>query len=102
MPARMSVGEDHIFMRTLMPNHFPLEGSGSGICTLNVAQEIEALFKQKTSEKSCDIKPVQTIDDTDQEDKPPLIAEYYRFFLGRLPDKHSRVQRCLYSSELFL
>ncbi len=27
-------------MRVLMPNHFPLQGSGSGIYTLNVAQEL--------------------------------------------------------------
>lgn len=27
-------------MRILMPNHFPLQGSGSGIYTLNVAQEL--------------------------------------------------------------
>jgi len=44
-----------------------------------VAQEIEALFKQKTSENPCDMKPVKAIDDTAQEDKPPLIAEYYRY-----------------------
>ena len=27
-------------MRVLMPNHFPLQGSGSGIYTLSVAQEL--------------------------------------------------------------
>ncbi len=27
-------------MRVLIPNHFPLEGSGSGICTQNVAREL--------------------------------------------------------------
>ena len=27
-------------MKILMPNHFPLQGSGSGIYTLNVAQEL--------------------------------------------------------------
>ena len=30
-------------MRILMPNHFPLQGSGSGIYTLNVAQELVRL-----------------------------------------------------------
>ncbi len=30
-------------MRVLMPNHFPLQGSGSGIYTLNVAQELVAM-----------------------------------------------------------
>jgi glycosyltransferase involved in cell wall biosynthesis len=30
-------------MRILMPNHFPLQGSGSGIYTLNVAQELVKL-----------------------------------------------------------
>jgi glycosyltransferase involved in cell wall biosynthesis len=30
-------------MKVLMPNHFPLQGSGSGIYTLNVAQELERL-----------------------------------------------------------
>ncbi len=30
-------------MRVLMPNHFPLQGSGSGIYTLNVAQELVKL-----------------------------------------------------------
>ena len=32
-------------MRILMPNHFPLQGSGSGIYTLNVAQELVKLGK---------------------------------------------------------
>ena len=27
-------------MRILIPNHFPLQGSGSGIYTLNLAQEL--------------------------------------------------------------
>ncbi len=30
-------------MKVLMPNHFPLQGSGSGIYTLNVAQELGRL-----------------------------------------------------------
>lgn len=30
-------------MKVLMPNHFPLQGSGSGIYTLNVAQELVRL-----------------------------------------------------------
>lgn len=30
-------------MKILMPNHFPLQGSGSGIYTLNVAQELTRL-----------------------------------------------------------
>lgn len=33
-------------MRILMPNHFPLQGSGSGIYTLNVAQELRRMGHQ--------------------------------------------------------
>ena len=33
-------------MKVLMPNHFPLQGSGIGIYTLNVAQELGRLGHQ--------------------------------------------------------
>jgi signal transduction histidine kinase len=49
------------------------------IADQRVAQEIEALFRQEASEQPCPIKRIRAIDDTAQVEKPPLLAEYYRY-----------------------
>ncbi len=44
-----------------------------------VAQEVELLFKQESSDRPCGAKPIRAIDDIDQVEHPPLIAEYHRY-----------------------
>ncbi len=44
-----------------------------------VAQEVELLFKQESSDRPCGVKPIRAIDDIGQVEHPPLVAEYHRY-----------------------
>lgn len=49
------------------------------IADQRVAQAIEALFKEESHDPPCGGKAIKAIDDTDQVEKLPLLAEYYRY-----------------------
>ena len=74
---RLDLSEHSLSVAESVASHLPsVQGWMSD---QRVAQEVELLFKQESSDRAGGAKPIRVIDNIEQVEHPPLVAEYHRY-----------------------